>query len=115
MSTPEERGTSWGPCASGRLLGPRLGNLEGAAIDRSYVEDFARLARGALGDLRVPERVAVLHARMAHAFVDPGFEGRRLADVETAHALRSERMPVAVHPDRADDRENGRYDGLREQ
>src|SRR5258708_8822905 len=44
MLPPMEREISSAACA--RSGGPRLGNFEGAAIDRSDVEDLAGLARG---------------------------------------------------------------------
>src|SRR6266571_4448276 len=64
MLPPMEREISSAACA--RSGGPGLGNFEGAAIDRGDVEDFAGLARGVACDLRVPERVAVFHARMKY-------------------------------------------------
>src|SRR6267154_171117 len=89
MLPPMEREIS--SAARARSGGPRLGNFEGAAIDRSDVEDFAGLARGVARDLRVPERVAVHRdeardrddrrghrlpderaARVAHARADQG-------------------------------------------
>src|SRR6266567_1657400 len=77
MLPPMEREISSAARASSG--GPRLGNPEGAAIDRRDVEDFAGLAGCAARDLRVPERVAVFHAR-----------GR-------------DRPPVPMHPDDAGD------------
>src|SRR6266704_2674439 len=82
MLPPMEREISSAACA--RSGGPRLGNFEGAAIDRSDIENLAGLARGVARDLRVPQRVAVFHARVAGAPVDPGVEGGRLADEPAA-------------------------------
>src|ERR1700745_1910701 len=86
MLPPMEREISSAACA--RSGGPRLRNFEGAAIDRGDIENFAGLARSVFRDLRVPERIAVFHARVAGALVDPGVEGGRLADVESTHAFR---------------------------
>src|SRR5437660_9083963 len=110
MLPPAEREISSAACA--RSGGPRLGNFEGAAIDRSDIEDFAGLARGVARDLRVPERVAVLHARVAGTLVHPGVEGGRLAEIQPLHALRTERLPVPVHPDDARDDDDRRGDRL---
>src|SRR2546425_13302420 len=85
------------------LRRPGLGNLEGAAIDCRDVEDFAGLAGSVARDLRVPERVAVFHARVAGAFVDPGVEGGRLGEIQPAHARGRDRLPVPMHPDDAGD------------
>src|SRR6266702_180518 len=101
MLPPMEREISSAACA--RSGGPRLGNFEGAAIDRSDIENFAGLARGVARDLRVPERVAVFHARVAGAFVDPGVEGGRLAEIQPLHARGRDRLPVPMHPDDAGD------------
>src|SRR5882672_6864933 len=92
MLPPMEREISSAACA--RSGGPRLGNFEGAAIDRGDIEDFAGLAGDVARDLRVPERVAVFHARVARALVDPGVEGGRLAEIQALHALRAERVLV---------------------
>src|SRR5882762_8225407 len=97
------------------LRGPDPGNLERAAIDCGDIEDFAGLAGSLARDLRVPERIAVPHARMARAFVDPGFEGRRLAEVERLHALRVDGLPVPMHPDDSRDRDDRGDDRLREE
>src|SRR5882762_7967535 len=97
MLPPMEREISSAACA--RSGGPRLGNLEGAAIDRSDIENFAGLAGSVACNLRVPERVAVFHARMAGALVHPGVEGGRLAEIQSLHALRSDRLPVPMCPD----------------
>src|SRR5882672_1439777 len=86
MLPPMEREISSAACA--RSGGPRLGNFEGAAIDRGDIEDFAGLAGDVTRDLRVPERVAVFHACVAGALVDPGVEGGRLAEIQPLHALR---------------------------
>src|SRR6266568_38599 len=110
MLPPAEREISSAACA--RSGGPRLGNFEGAAIDRSDIENFARLARGVAGDLRVPERVAVFHAGVAGALVDPGIESGRLAEIQPLHALRAERLFVPVHPDDARDRDDRGADRL---
>src|SRR5213083_408292 len=110
MLPPMEREISSAACA--RSGGPRLGDLEGAAIDRSDIENFAGLARGVARDLRVPERVAVLHARVAGAPVDPGVEGGRLAEIQPLHALRAERLLVPVNPDDACDRDDRGADRL---
>src|SRR5690348_462633 len=83
MLPPRERVIS--SAARSRSGGPGLGNFEGAAIDRNDVENFAGLAGGVARNLRVPERVAVLHARVARALVDPGVECRWLADVQPPH------------------------------
>src|SRR6266581_2828279 len=101
MLPPAEREISSAACA--RSGGPRLGDLEGAAIDRSDIENFAGLARGVARDLRVPERVAVFHARVAGALVDPGVEGGRLANVEPPHTLRRHLFLVLIHPDHSGD------------
>src|SRR5713226_6452134 len=84
MLPPMEREISSVACA--RSGGPRLGNFEGAAIDCRDVEDFAGLAGSLARDLRVPERVAVFHARVAGAFTDPGVEGGRLGEIQPPHA-----------------------------
>src|SRR5216683_4449978 len=97
MLPPMEREISSAACA--RSGGPRLGNFEGAAIDRSDIENFAGLAGSVACDLRVPERVAVFHARVAGALVDPGVESGRLAEIQPLHALRSDRLPVTMCPD----------------
>src|SRR5216117_2447248 len=110
MLPPMEREISSAACA--RSGGPRLGDLEGAAIDRSDIENFAGLARGVARDLRVPERVAVFHARVAGAFVDPGVEGGRLAEIQPLHALRAERLLVPVNPDDARNRDDCGADRL---
>src|SRR6266571_8958774 len=110
MLPPMEREISSAACA--RSGGPRLRNFEGAAIDRSDIENFAGLARGVAGDLRVPERVAVFHARVAGALVDPGVESGRLAEIQPLHALRAERLFVPMHPGDARDRNDRRADRL---
>src|SRR5712671_2303866 len=110
MLPPMEREISSAACA--RSGGPGLGNFEGAAIDRSDIEDLARLAGGAVRDLRVPERVAVFHASVARAFVDPGVESGRLAEIQSLHALRAERVLVPMHPDDARDRDDRGADRL---
>src|SRR3989441_8887610 len=110
MLPPAEREISTAACA--RSGGPRLGDLEGAAIDRSDIENFARLARGVAGGLRVPQRIAVLHARVAGAPVDPGVESGRLAEIQPLHALRAERLLVPVNPDDAGDRDDRGADRL---
>src|SRR2546422_10205000 len=84
MLPPAER-EIWS-AARARSGGPGLGNFEGAAIDRSDIENFAGLAGSVACDLRVPECVAVFHARVAGALVHPGVEGGRLADVQSFHA-----------------------------
>src|SRR6267154_475115 len=110
MLPPMEREISSAACA--RSGGPGLGNFEGAAIERSDIEDFARLAGGAVRDLRVPECVAVFHARVARAFVDPGVESGRLAEIQPLHARRAERLFVPMHPDDARDRDDRGADRL---
>src|SRR2546426_4968996 len=110
MLPPEELEVPFRPCAG--LRRPGLGNLEGAAIDCRDVEDFAGLAGSVARDLRVPERVAVFHARVAGAFVHPGVEGGRLAEIQPLHALRAERLFVPVHPDDTRDRDDRRADRL---
>src|SRR6267143_4938565 len=110
MLPPMEREISSAACA--RSGGPGLGNFEGAAIDRSDIEDFAGLARGAVRDLRVPERVAVLHPRVARALVHPGFERGVLPDVEPPHGARAGPLPVWMHPDDAGDGDHGGGEGL---
>src|SRR5258706_13701601 len=80
MLPPLEREISSAACP--RSGGPGLGDFERVAIHRSDVEDFAGLDGGAARDLRVPERLAISHARVARAFVGPGVEGRPLADVQ---------------------------------
>src|SRR5260221_220193 len=79
MLPPMEREIS--SAARERSGGARLGNFDGVAIDRGDVEYFAGLTGGLARNLRVPERVAGLHPRVARTFADPGFEGRRLAEV----------------------------------
>src|SRR5438874_13655718 len=110
MLPPMEREISSAACA--RSGGPRLGNFEGAAIDRSDIENFAGLARGVARDLRVPERVAVFHARVAGALVDPGVESGRLAEIQPLHSLRADRLLVAMNPDDAGDRDDCGADRL---
>src|SRR6266581_950622 len=110
MLPPAEREISSAACA--RSGGPRLGNLEGAAIDRGDIENFAGLARGVARDLRVPERVAVFHARVPHLPVDPGVEGGRLAEIQPLHALRAERLLVPMHPDDTSERDDRGADRL---
>src|SRR6267154_899518 len=110
MLPPREREISSAACA--RSGGPGLGNFEGAAIDRSDIEDFARLAGGAVRDLRVPERVAVFHASVARAFVDPGVESGRLAEIQPLHALRRQFFLVLIHPDHPGDSDDRRADRL---
>src|SRR6267143_403594 len=101
MLPPMEREIS--SAARARSGGPRLGNFEGAAIDRSDIENFTGLAGSVARDLRVPERVAVFHTRMAGALVDPGIEGGRLADVEPPHTLRRHLSLVLIYPDHSGD------------
>src|SRR6266852_8056198 len=113
MLPPMEREIS--SAARARSGGPRLGNFEGAAIDRSDVENFAGLARGVARDLRVPERIAVFHARMAGALVDPGVESGRLAEIQPLHALRAERLLVPMCPDEAGHRDHGGGNGLQDE
>src|SRR5258708_22872961 len=96
MLPPMEREISSAACA--RSGGPRLGNFEGAAIDRSDVEDFAGLARGVARDLLVPERVAVFHARMAGALVDPAVASGRLAVMHPLHSLARDRLLLPSPP-----------------
>src|SRR5438093_8789189 len=97
MLPPAER-EIWS-AARARSGGPGLGNFEGAAIDRSDIENFAGLAGSVACDLRVPERVAVLHARVAGTLVHPGVEDGWLAEIQPLHALRSDRLPVPMCPD----------------
>src|SRR6266571_5317748 len=101
MLPPEELEVPFRPWAG--LRRPGLGNLEGAAIDCRDVEDFAGLAGCIARDLRVPERVAVFHARVAGAFIDPGVERGRLGEIQPPHARGRDRLPVAMHPDDAGD------------
>src|SRR5436309_13814634 len=110
MLPPAEREISTAACA--RSGGPRLGDLEGAAIDRSDIENFAGLPRGVARDLRVPEHVGVFHAGVAGALVDPGVESGRLAEIQPLHALRAERLFVPVNPDDAGDRDDRGADRL---
>src|SRR6266513_1513825 len=110
MLPPAEREISSAACA--RSGGPRLGNFEGAAIDRSDIENFAGLARGVARDLRVPERVAVFHARVAGALVAPGVESGRLAEIQPLHSLRAERLLIPMHPEEAGDRDDRGADRL---
>src|SRR5215467_12749015 len=112
MLPPTEREMSFAACE--RSGGASLGDLERIAIDRGDVEDLAGLTGRFARDLRIPLRVPVLHAGVARAPVDPGLEGGRLADVQAAHGLRHELVAVAMHPQRAYDRENRRDDGLGE-
>src|SRR6266850_3179387 len=110
MLPPAEREIS--SAAFARSGGPRLGNLEGVAIDRGDIENFTGLARGVARDLRVPQRVAVFHARVAGALVDPGFERGRLPEIQPLHAFRAERLLVPMNPDDARDRDDRRADRL---
>src|SRR5215471_20368878 len=110
MLPPREREIS--SAAGARSGGPGLGDLERITIDRDDVEDLAGFARRLAGDLGVPLRVPVLHARVARALVDPGFERGRLADVQPAHALRRDLVAVAMNPERAGDGENSSDDRL---
>src|SRR5258708_12701769 len=75
MLPPMEREISSAACA--RSGGPRLGNFEGAAIDRGDVEDLAGLAGGVPRDLCIPERVAAFHPRLPPALLSPGLEPPR--------------------------------------
>src|SRR3981189_3031275 len=93
--------------ACARSGGPGLGNFEGAAIDRSDIENFAWLARGAVRDLRVPERVAVLHPRVARALVPRVFDGGVPPDADPPHGARAGPLPVLMHPDDAGDGDHG--------
>src|SRR5216117_2707824 len=110
MLPPMEREISSAACA--RSGGPRLGNFEGAAIDRSDIENFAGLPGGVASDLRVPERVAVFHAGVAGVLVDPGVESGRLAEIQPLHPLRADRLLVPMNPDDAGDRDDRRADRL---
>src|SRR5713101_8431843 len=110
MLPPMEREISSAACA--RSGGPGLGYLERVAIDRGDIENFAGVAGGFARDLRVPERIAVLHARVARAPVDPGLEGGRLADVQPLHALWGIRLPVQVNPDHSGNSDGGRGERL---
>src|SRR6266571_3124688 len=110
MLPPAEREISSATCA--RSGGPRLGDLEGAAIDRTDIENFAGLARGVARDLRVPERVAVFPARVAGAFVHPGVESGRLADVESPHAFRRHLFLELIYPDHSGDGDDRRANRL---
>src|SRR5262252_9303510 len=110
MLPPSECEISSAACV--RSGGPCLGNLERVAIDGGDVEDFAGLARSVARDVSVPLGVAVFHARVRGALVDPGLEGRRLADVQAAHALGDEAVTIAVHPERSGDGEDHRDDRL---
>src|SRR6267142_116149 len=96
MLPPMERESSSAACE--RSGGPGLGNFEGVAIDGCDIEDFAGLARSAARDLRVPERVAIFHARVARALVDPRLECRRLADVQPPHRARDGPPSVLMPP-----------------
>src|SRR5712664_4722875 len=110
MLPPMEREISSAACA--RSGGPCLGNFEGAAIDRSDIENFAGLAGSVACDLRVPERVAVFHARVAGALVDPGVESGRLAEIQPLHALRRHLFLVMIYPDHSGDRDDRGADRL---
>src|SRR6266699_2538442 len=110
MLPPREREIPSAACA--RSGGPRLGNFEGAAIDRSDIEDFAGLPCGVARDLRIPKRVAVLHARVTGAPVHPGVEGGRLADVESPHAFRRHLFLELIYPDHSGDRDDRRANRL---
>src|SRR6266853_4804025 len=103
MLPPMEREISSAACP--RSGGPGLGDFERVAIDRSDIEDFAGLGGGAARDLRVPERVAISHARVARALVDPGVERRRLPDIQPLHGAGNGPFPVLMHPDDAGDRD----------
>src|SRR6266853_739094 len=70
MLPPREREIASAACA--RSGGPRLGNFEGAAIDRSDIENFAGLAGSVARDLRVPECISVFHARVGGARAKQG-------------------------------------------
>src|SRR5437762_1837838 len=110
MLPPAEREIS--SAARARSGGPRLGDLEGAAIDRIDIENFAGLPGGVASDLRVPERVAVFHAGVAGVLVNPGVESGRLAEIQPLHALRAERLLVPMHPEDARDRDDRRAERL---
>src|SRR6266853_401762 len=107
MLPPREREIASAACA--RSGGPRLGNFEGAAIDRSDIENFAGLAGSVARALRVPECIAVFHARVAGALVDPGVESGRLPDVESPHAFRRHLFLELIYPDHSGDRDDRRY------
>src|SRR5437660_2950079 len=110
MLPPMEREISSAACA--RSGGAGLGNFERVAIDRYDVENLAGLGRGVPRDPRVPERVAVLDARVARALVYPGFEYRGLADVQARHGTRDGPLSVLMHPDDAGDRDGRRNERL---
>src|SRR5437899_4617533 len=99
MLPPMEREISSAACA--RSGGAGLGNFERVAIDRYDVENLAGLGRGVPRDPRVPERVAVLDARVARALVYPGFEYRGLADVQARHRTRYGPLSRPMPPDDA--------------
>src|SRR5438552_15066540 len=87
MLPPMEREISSAACA--RSGGAGLGNFERVAIDRFGVEHVAGRGRGVPRDPRVPERVAVLDARVACALVYPGFGYVGLADVQARPGARA--------------------------
>src|SRR5207247_3446763 len=89
-----------------------LSDLKVDDITRGDIDNVAVLSRVVARYLRVPERVAVFHARVAGAFVDPGVEGGRLAEIQPLHALRAERLLVPVNPDDARDRDDCGADRL---
>src|SRR5262245_5284706 len=76
-------GGGCGPVAiAPRSDGLLLRDVQRAAADRPDVKDLARLAPEFAIDDRVPQRVAVLHARVAVVAVHPRVERDRLTDVE---------------------------------
>src|SRR5580765_399523 len=101
MLPPRFREISSAACA--RSGGPGLGNFECVAIDSGDIENFSGLGGDASGEVRVPARVAVFHARVTCALVDPGFEGGGLPHVDPPHGARTDPLLVVMHPDDAGD------------
>src|SRR5580765_7145884 len=110
MLPPRFREISSAACA--RSGGAGLGNFECVAIDSGDIENFSGLGGDASGEVRVPARVAVFHARVARAFAHPGFEGGRLSHVDPPHGARTDPLLELMHPDDAGDGHDRGGEGL---
>src|SRR3990170_3716314 len=91
---------------------PSLGNFERIAIDGNDGEDLARLAGNFTDDGSVPERIAVLDARLPRGAVHPAVEPRGLADVQRAHLHAGGTPAHPVHPEDPAHGQRRRHDRL---